>query len=573
MTKPFSHAGYRWTALLVSLCLLIALPAAGEPRTVTTTVERLDLEAPFEASAEAVDLRLDQLIEMALERNLGLVIERYDRNSSLLNALQNLGIYDLNFGGLLSTSSSTSPVTSALTATSGPETRDLTQFQFSLSQLTPWGGTARVQFSGSEFESNDLNTFINPTFNAGAELRYTQPLLRGFGKLATDRNILLARINGAVSLEDFELQVASVIRQVSDTYWNLVEAREQLAVAQESLELAEELHEMNRIQVEVGTLPPLDLVQSEAGVAAREEDIIAQAALVEDNADTLRQLINLPPGELWMVPIRPATEPEIEFVEIDLGKALATAYAERADLRRQQLVNETLEVDARFFEELQKPSLELEAVYGLSGVGGDLRDPSTGNVIAEGGFGDAVEQVTDAEFDNWSLQLTLSYPLQNREARARSVRADIAVEQGQVTLEQLRRQILIDVRQAARSVETQAKRIESAGVSSELERRNLEAEQKRYENGLSTSFRVLEIQEDLAQARSREVSAVIGYRKALTAFLEATGQLLETYGVTLESAATGETVGFDDLEALAVELDHDSLDLLYFEDLEMWPIR
>lgn len=549
MTKlPKSRVAPRQTlaAMLVGLTLFALATAAlagrafAETRTLETTIDgQITDAASLAPKGDQIELSLEDAVAAALEHNLGLRIERYQRSRSILGIEQSRGIYDFNLGATLSTSASTSQPTSALVDTTGAFTRDRDIANFSLARLTPFGGTGTLSFDNSRIETNDRTDTFNPNFSADLGFDFVQPLLRNFGRLATERNLIIARTNSAISRETFETQVASTIQQVSDRYWDLVEAREQLRVSEESLALAKQLHEMNRIQVEVGTLAPLEMIQSEAGVASREEEIIRGRARVQDSEDLLRQLINLEQGELWDVPILPATSPEIAYREIDLGKSITTAFTERPELRSRRLENERLSVEARYFKNQKRPELNLTAGYGFNGVGGDVRDRTMVGedglpvVIFPGGYGDALDQLADRDSKNWIVMLALRYPLENRAAKAQSAIADLALEQGAVELRQLEQSILTEVRRAERSVRTAAQSIESAKVASRLQQKNLEAEQKRYENGLSTSFQVLQIQEDLALARSREVSAVADYRRALTAYHRAVGQLLDETGVEL----------------------------------------
>ena len=138
-----------------------------------------------------------------------------------------------------------------------------------------------------------------------------------------------------MSLDDLEVQVVDTVQTVANGYWALVEGLEQLKVAEESLALAEELHEMNRIQIEVGTLAPLELVQSEAGIATREEEIIRVQAQIQDAADELRRLLNLDERSFWDLEIVPTTSPEISRVVIDLEASLGWALDRRAEIDRQ----------------------------------------------------------------------------------------------------------------------------------------------------------------------------------------------------------------------------------------------
>ncbi len=515
-------------------------PAAGVPTVVGDDVAEVsDLtDLGIEVVDNQAQLTLDDAITAALRRNLALVVQRYRRSQTIQGIEEALGIYDLNLGASGGFGESTSPVTSELQA-ADLLTSDGQQIDFTLSKLTAFGGTVDVNLDNSRSATTDARAIQNPRFNASLEAVFSQPLLRDFGRTATDQGVIIARTNSAISREDFQVQVELVVQEIADRYWLLVEAREQLAVAQESLALAQELHEMNRIQVEVGTMAPLEMVQSEAGVATREEQIISSQAAVENRADELRRLVNFDRRELWDIGITPVTEPQIEHRPIDLDQAIDLALENRPDVQRKRLEIQNRELEARVAKNQLKPRLDVRASYSFSGVGGDVLDPSTGDTLS-GGYGDALEQVIDRDFEGWQVGFNFGYPLQNRTAKARNARAELALEQVAYELRDLEQQVLADVRQAARAVETAAKQIESAKVSSKLQRKNLEAERKRYENGLSTSFEVLQIQEDLSEARSREVSAVTNYRRALAAYQRATGNLLASNGIELADDGGGE---------------------------------
>lgn len=525
------------TLALVTMAGLLPATAGAEGIEIQPTLgsdgERPALESLADLGLETQDgatrLSLQEAIEAALERNLSLDVQRLRREQSQLGIAAARGIYDLNLSVVLGATSDTSPPSSTLQQ-AAILTRESVYWNNSLTQLTPFGGTAELAFNNRELESSDEATQPNPQTTVDLDFSFGQPLWRGFGRTMTEQSLIIARNNSAISREDFQLQVEAVVADVIVQYWALVEAREQLTVAEESLALAKELHEMNRIQVEVGTKAPLEMVQSEVGVATREEDIIRLTATVEDAADNLRQLINLDRGSLWNVSIVPVTDPEIEHQPIVLAEAVDTALTRRPDLRRLLISNDTLELQAEVAENLVKPQLDLFAEYGFNGLAGDVDD---GDVILKGGFTDALDQVTDASFEGWTVQLTFGMPLQNRKAKAERAQAELAVDEGNAQLRDLQQQILTEVRRNARAVETAAKQIDSARISSKLARRNLDAERKRYENGLSTSFQVLEIQEDLSNARSREVSAVINYRRALSNYHQALGMLLGENDITV----------------------------------------
>ena len=529
------RSGLRTAQALAAAVFLLSLPsvAFGDSIEVPTTADGQAPDFLSLAVTEELSLSLDEAIENALLHNVSLAVQRYGRSSSVLGIKEAMGLYDLNLSGNASTGSDTRPPSSLLEV-ADILTSESDRWNFSLQQASPYGGGVSLDFTNSKQTSSNENLQPNPQFSSGLFFGLRQPLLQNFGKAVTERNITVARTNANINRQQFRVQVESVVRQVSDFYWDLVEAKAQLDVSKESLSLAEDLHRMNKIQVEVGTLAPLEMVTSEAGVAAREEDIIRRQQFVGDAEDQLRRLMNLEHGELWDVPLVPTTDPEIEHEPVNLKAAVETAYAKRADVIQKELSNKTVELDAKVARSLAKPQLDLSGNYGFNGVGGTIDTTINGQpVFSETTYSDTLKQLTDGLYEGWSIRLDFSMPLQNRAAKARRAQADLAVEQANLELRDLKDQVLLEVRRAARAVETAAKAIESARISSKLAQKNLEAEQKRYENGLSTSFRVLEIQEDLSGARSREVQAVISYRKALTAFQQLTGELLEKQNVVL----------------------------------------
>ena len=549
MNRPFRHSAIaRFGA--IACCLLMMSPslvwAGDEPWSIPTRISHMMTEdsaaevadaareLDLEVTEDGVELTLDQLVTMALRRNLALVVERYRRNQTDLRIQEALGIYDFNIDVQSAIGEDSNPISSTLQIATGSIDFEFQQVDTTLSQLFSTGGTGEVLFRNQRATSSNLANVPNPSFTLGLDFRFTQPLLRNRGREATERNILVARNNLGINREDFQTRVEDVLKQVSDAYWSLVEAREQLAVAEESLQLADELHEMNRIQVEVGTLAPLEMVQSEAGVAARRQDIIRFSAQVQDQEDILRRLVNLDRGALWDVEIVPTTEPETVHSAIDLNQAFKAAVEKRPDIRSLRLNLETRALDARVAANQLKPRLDAQAIWGVNAVDGTQRTGPPNFLPTEvNGYLDAFDQLVSSQFDGWQIGVQFVYPMQNRTAKARKTIADLDVERGEIELRDLEEQILVDVRRTARGVETAAQQIESAKVSSKLARKNLEAEQKRYENGLSTSFQVLQIQEDLSEARRQEVSAIISYRRAETDYLRAVGELLETNGVRL----------------------------------------
>lgn len=522
--RHFIAAALAWT-VVVSV-------AAQEPMAtdiqIGATPMQVEDDLRLDTSGTALELSLDEAIAIALKRNLALLVQRYDYRDSEIAILGNRGIFDLRLNGSLFADDQENPTFSTIESAQS-ETQGL---NLGLAQLFDTGGDLSVSwFNG---RSENARSLINPTFSSSLNFQFDQPLLQDFGSLPTRRGIRLARLDNEISFEQLELQASQTILDVQNAYWNLIDASEQLGVAREALALAEELHERNKIEVDVGTRAPLELVQSEATIALRQEEIILAETILGDSEDELRRLLNLPP-DAWRVPIEPTTEAEIPPRSIDLDEAIETAMAERPELASQRLLLQRAELDARFFRNQKLPALDLQVSYGSAGtVGrGELPDQMGGVTIFDDSLPDAIEQVANQDFTSWSAQLVFAYPLQNRAAKANLAGAEVNVDRNEVLLASAEQDVLTEVRSAVRQVNSAAQQIESARVSRNLQERNLEAEQKRYENGMSTSFQVTEIQEDLTQARSREVSALTRYRTALAAYYRAIGRLLEESGVFL----------------------------------------
>lgn len=527
----------RAAVLTTALALILApsAPGGAASRTVSTEPTTGVEEPALRFNNGELKLSLDEAIELALERNLGLVIQRFTRQQVRLGVQQQMGIYDLNLGGTMSLAHDESPLASNLEGVAVQES-DSWRGTLGVTQLFPTGGSATFGGLASKFDTNALSFGLNPSFGSGLELSVSQPLLRNFGKDATELGIRLARLSSEQSRFDFEEAVISLLQTVEGAYWRLVEAREQLKVAEESKRLAMQLHENNRVRVDVGTLAPLEMVSSEAGIATREEELIRARAEIGNAEDVLKTLLRLEGEQVWAAAIVPETAPDIVHAQVDLDRALTTGLESRFELRREELAQRSREVEASFYRGQRKPRLDLAASYGFSGVGGDLviRDDA-GNVVATvpGGLSDAVDQVTGGDFPGWSVGLELGIPIQNRAARARSTIAELAVDQGRTGIDQIRQVITTEVRLAVRGVETARQELESARVSVRLQTANLDAERKKFANGLSTSFQILQVEEDLTNARSREVRAVTGYRRALVEYNRAIGKLLERSAVEI----------------------------------------
>jgi outer membrane protein len=526
-------------ASFIGLTSLFALAAGARPAAGVVEVASRISASPGPAELRVVGgeihLTLEEAIRLAVERNLAVRTQQYSHERATLGIDEAMGIYDFNLVAGASTGKDEQPAASNLDGADVQET-ETTSTYVGGSQLLPSGGVASATFDNGRFSTNSRFSLLEPSFSSGLDLTFEQPLLRGFGRATTEHGIEVAKVGTEISDQQFKDQLVTTVNRVAIAYWNLAAARSELEVALESLGLAKELHENNRVRVDVGTLAPLELVQSEAGIATREEEIIRARGRIGDAEDLLFFFLNIEQGEAWSRSIVPDTEAVVENMQVDLDESIRTALSNRPDLAGAQLQHRILELDRDLAAQATKPSLNLRANYGLNGLGGDvlIRDEN-GNVIdtIPGGWDDALDQVSGGDFPGWTVGLAFGFPIQNRTARARAAIADIALEEDKLATSELELLITTEVRAAVRGLETSREQLESAEVSRRLAERNLDAERKKYDNGLSTSFQILEVQEDLTSARQRQVAALTGYRRALTEYYRATGTLLEKASITI----------------------------------------
>ncbi|HEX4499481.1 MAG TPA: TolC family protein [Thermoanaerobaculia bacterium] len=524
-----------WTqtlALLLAALLLATLPAAAATKAKTIRINSFlqpppPAEAPaFEMKDNAVQLSVDQAVEVALQRNLDIVVSRYVRVENRLAIIQALGYYDLN---ATITGIASSLKQSQAATTFEPSVSKGQEIDTGFTQNLPLGGSLNAGWTNSRSQSNSSEATFPSIYTSTLSFHYIQPLLQGSGRYATERSILIAQSNSNVSRQNFRLEVTTVTQQVVNAYWALVNAREQLGVAQESLQLAKDLHSRNQVEVQVGTKAPLELTNSEAAIATREEGIIQAISAVGDAEDVLRRLLNLPPGKLWETPIVPTSDPKTdEKVTVDLKAALTAAVAQRPELRSQELQLAQAKRDADYFHRQLKPQLNLDVQYNYTGL--------------DSSFSSAFNQITGISFPGWTVTLAFIYPIQNRTARATSATANVEVDRFQSLYDQERTVIEGEVRTAARAVDTAIKSIDANVKAREFQEKNLDAEKKRYENGMSTSFQITQIQDQLTEARSAEVQATVNYRTALAEYYRSVGTLLDQEGVAIEDAPQSDAI-------------------------------
>lgn len=471
---------------------------------------------PSYSSEENVhSLSLEDCVLKALENNLRVAVETYTPELAEVSVTRAkeafIPRFDLSYGREQTENPSYWWIQATETMTS-----EYNDYSIAFSQQIPTGGNFSLSLSSYKSDSNQSFQLINPRYGSTLTFNFTQPLLKDFGFKVSRKEILVAQKNLDISRYQLKTVLLDTIYGVQEAYWNLVYAIENLKVKQRSSKLARDLLEKNKKEVEVGKLAPIEILNAEAVVASREADILQAEALIRRNEDLLKNIINLPEEESRLQSIVPLDKPTFIKREITLPEATKEAFINRPDLEMQKIDIETRELYFSVAKNQMLPGLNLNFSYWSPGISGDrilyLDDnPLTGIVIGkeEGMATDSLRDAFKLLYKNWSVSLTLSIPLSNILSRGDYVKARMELEKSQLELKNMEKQALLEVKDAVREVETSAKRVDAYRIARELAEKRLEAEEKKLNVGLTTNYFVLQYQEELANARSQEIKALV----------------------------------------------------------------
>jgi len=434
---------------------------------------------------------------------------------------------------------------------------------FSYLQGFHWGTDLSVGFNNTHTTTNNKTATFTPSLSSGFQARLTQPLLQGFGFLPNTRFIRIAKNNREISDVAFRLQVITTVDQIENIYWNLVYAYENVRVQQESLAFAQRTLADNKKQVQMGTLPPIQVVSAQSTVASDEQalilartnlelqDVLMKNALNKNLEDPVLASAEIIPTSTAALPEQSAAEPTQDLIQQALAHR-AELSESRIDLNNRQLNNKAV-------RNAMLPTLDLFAYYGGSGIGGDLNpnvplcSPTSGNICFNPaqaappfrnggpvGYGGTLNQLVTSAAPDKGLGLTLNIPIRNRVADANHVRAQLEYRQAQVRLQQLENQVRIEVRNAQFDVQQNRASVDSAQAAVDYQRQALDAEQKKLAAGVSNSTAVLQLEAAYTAAESNLVSAKAAYEKSEVEMDRATGLLLDHAGIILADAERGQ---------------------------------
>ncbi len=467
-------------------------------------------------------LSLEDAVRLALERNLGLQVERYNPQIQDLSVAAARAAWTPTLTATVDDGTSNVPSSSLFAGALGKVTRDQFATTLGWQQALPWGVTYAVAWGNARVRSNGLFDTPNPAVGSTITGSFVQPLARDFGIDRARAQVRVAKTRSDLSRIEVTQATRKTIRSVKVAYWELAYARSSLAVRRQSLDLARAALGDSRSRLAAGMAARLDVVEAEAEVAQRAEAVIVGEAGVSGAEDRLRALVFDPAAaDFWTTTLELTDTGTVQPTPMEADAAIRRALEQRADLQAARKNVEIADTDIRYWRNQALPDVRVQVDHALAGQAGTtvrfgpgFPPPIVGREYA--GYGRALGNLIDNK--SWSVSLSVAYPIGTSAAEADLARTTLLRNQAQASIRNLELRIATEVRGAGRQVNMNAKRIEATRVARQLAAERLDAEQKRRAAGMSTTFLVFQAQRDLAQALDAELRSTLAYDTSLAEF-------------------------------------------------------
>ena len=407
------------------------------------------------------------------------------------------------------------------------------------------GTLLNVTFNNSRVTSNSTRTFLVPQLNSNFLIQARQHLLEGMSLASNRRFITIAKNNREIADEAFRQQVIFTVTQIETLYWNLVTAYEDEKAKERALTSAQQLESNNRKQVQAGTIAQIEIVNAQAQEAASQQALITSQtnlqlqqllmknAITRNENDPVLANAGLIPTDRIQLP---ASEPVVPTQDL-----VNEALQHRPELAQARIDLSNRTISKRAARNALLPSVDLVANYGGTGLAGAPNPnftftgtPSTAN---NGGYFDALSAASG--HPTYFAGVSVNIPIRNRAAQADQIRSELEYRQAEVRLQQLENTIAIDVRNAQFAVQQNRAAVDAALKAREFATQSLDAEQKKLSQGLSTTYNVLTQMSNVSTAESNLVNAMSAYESSKLQLDIVTGRTLETLGINIEDAETG----------------------------------
>jgi outer membrane protein TolC len=463
--------------------------------------------------------------------------------SSTLGAGTNVSSYDPAITGTFSIEHYAQPLSNTVVYGVPILLQNTTIGNIGYTQSFPTGTSISAILDNNRGTLNSPESFLNPTLNSYYHLQFQQQLLAGFGFGPNLRFLHIAKNNQRISDEAFKLQVVTTVTQIADMYWDLVAAYEDKGVKSRSLDFANQTLESDRKQLSLQAIPGMDVMKAEAEVASREQDLTIAKTTLQFQELLIKNALtkNLDDPVLEAMPVRPTDQSSMTdtTVQEPTEDMIAQALKGRLELGESDidLQNRRLSLDAA--RNALLPSVALTAYYGGSGLAG-LQNPQNRTIsTAPLDFGGALRTAFNNSAPDYYVGLSVNVPIRNRVAKSDQYRAELETRQSELRLQQLKKQIRIEVRNAEYTLEQSEARVISARKGRDLAQKTFDITAKEQELGAGSNYQTLTARRDLAAAESTLVAAMTAYQKAKIELDRSVGSTLEANSISIESAKTG----------------------------------
>jgi outer membrane protein TolC len=463
--------------------------------------------------------------------------------SSTLGTGTNVSSYDPAITGIFNVEHFAEPLSNEVVYGVPTLQQNTTTGNINYTQSFPTGTTLTAIFDNNRQTLNSAESFLNPTLNTYYRFEFQQQLLAGFGFGPNLRFLRIAKNNQRISDAAFKLQVVTTITQIANMYWDLVAAYEDEGVKSRSLDFARQTLENGRKQLALQAIPAMDVMKDEAEEASREQDLtIAKTALQFQELLMKNALTkNLDDPILEAMPVRPIDQSSMvdAVPQGPTEDMIAQAMRSRLELGELDINLQNSRISRDAARNALLPSLALTSWYAGSGLAGPQNPESSVPSTSPPDFAGAVRTALNRSAPDYYVGVSVNIPIRNRVAKSDQYRAELETRQSELQLQQLKKQIRIEVRNAQYALEQNEARVVSARKGRDLAQKTFDITAKEQELGAGSNYQTLTAQRDLAAAESTLVAAMTAYQKAKIEVDRAVGSTLEANAISIESAKTG----------------------------------
>ncbi len=448
----------------------------------------------------------------------------------------------LSFNATRSVQSEQSQISGAATLNDLVQTSSATY-----NQVLGAGPSVSAGFNAVRQSSNSAFSFFNPSITSGLNFALTQPLLQGRGNLQLRAPLMIARTQLHIVSEQSQATIANTISNAAAQYWEAIRARDNIRVAQQSLDLAQKSYDHDKQAVDLGAMSKLDILQSQSQVAQRKVDLIQAQYGYRQALDGLRRLIGADlRSNTINIEMVLEDDPKVlpqGFQSLALDQAIAKALHDRPELSAAARRIAIDELNAKVARDSLLPRLDLSLLAGGTGLGGNQLPvvlplgQGTSTFVA-GGLGDSLGQLFAFNSPYYGFGITLGIPFKASSAKGNLASSLVNRVRDRYNERQTEQQIILDVKTANSEFELAQASVDAALASRDLANQNVDAEQQKYQLGTITAFELLTAQSQLATAESSVVNAYVNFQKAVVAYRRATWTILDDVGVVVDNPKT-----------------------------------